>query len=900
MGCMHSFVLSLLQCADKTRFLWVVLQLEDLFGRNDSGDGICQTAQDVRRNITHMPQGLEATYRKCLCRQSSTQARYTAQILRWVCASPEPTHIDNVRELLAFDPETRLLKQDAILPKGNLLRAATNLIVLESSDQSTGPEAASRRFLLPVHCTVRAFVFSPAGQDALNQMDADTRYWTQSDTLLELGGICAAYLLAFSGRELAVGVTAQVPSAPMLRRVYDVSLSSSVALLASKAVSWRFNASVKHQSTLRRPRQPKEEIEVRLIDFARRNWHICLRHVKKDSQPYNDFKALVFEHADALHRPWAQSRKTSSSTQIESLLFWTLSNDHAALLDFALEVAVQQKVFPTDFWTEPLAACKGVPLLHFAVKRCNEAIVTRLLPYCSADSSYQRCTALHCAVESANLDVVLLLLSYVEGHSSPYRKVLAKDSNGRTVLHLAAMRDKVDICQVLCDASKPLLERGNDRHKSLLASGNVKQYLLDHAKCSPLYYAILTEDLAMIDIITAAQIVIEPDVTRGGTLAMVQEVVSLETIAHVFRRLAQEHGQLTRLSFSDLEMEASDFGLSEVFMEEFISSTAADDILCGDLGLSEEFLEKIEAIRSSRHLSQERKNLAHRLCPELAEEANDIGLFEEFSQLVGLTTASYGGLSGNVGLPQEFVNKVIGTAARDGLLETVKLCSTRSSLKGEWQAMITAVTVENDEVFEWIRADLNEKMTALARTPGSNMIMVDLGTPSSITFTAIASHSLGFLVIPFLEDGTIVETFNAPRPKRLTGFGQVVTLYVDVEVGITMKTRSKSIRLHLVQLEALGTMEGGSISVRGAQRNSFTSYYESDNGWTLSPHKAHITSSPIPQALQFTSTTSFDRWDVEHYQTRSWVLGTTLTKATDMKDNLEINSIKRGLAATAK
>lgn len=90
---------------------------------------------------------------------------------------------------------------------------------------------------------------------------------------------------------------------------------------------------------------------------------------------------------------------------------------------------------------------------------------------------------MHCAVESAGLDVVLLLLRYVEGNASPYRKVLAKDMNGRTSLHVAAMRDRVDILEALFDECKPQFTSVDG------------QELLDRAKHSPLYYALLNGNM---------------------------------------------------------------------------------------------------------------------------------------------------------------------------------------------------------------------------------------------------------------------------------------------------------------------------------------------------------------------------------------------------------------------
>lgn len=512
-----------------------MLQIENLFGRDENDDGLCQTADDVRRNIGQMPQELEGIYAQCLTRQTGPEARYTAQILRWVCASPEPAHIDNMRELLAFDVETKVLEISTIPSRASVLRAATNLVVLEPSDQSTGAGSMSTHYLLPIHSTIRDFVFSVAGQSALTVAIAGNKHWSKAETVLEIGGICAAYLLAFSGRELITSGKTHVPSAPILSNVYETSLSSGTARMIKSATGWWFKAPDKHITATSRPREASKGVEVRLLDFARRNWYQCLKHAMNDVE-YKDFKTLVFDHVDASHRPWAQGRKTSRRSQAQTLFFWALLNDHAPLMSLAMREVGVGRLFHTDFWTEPQSACAGVPVLHFAVKRCNEATVSLLLPVCSGRSAYSRCTALHCAVESAELNVVKLLLDYVEGEVWPYRSLLSKDSNGRTPLHLAVIRDMVDVCRIVCSLYKLMPTRSTTYKDGL--------HLLDEGKCSPLYYAIVMENREIIDALLDDGVVVNYDHDTGGTLAKVKEIASEATYVHVIRGLTERHEAL--------------------------------------------------------------------------------------------------------------------------------------------------------------------------------------------------------------------------------------------------------------------------------------------------------------------------------------------------------------------
>ena len=179
------------------RFLWVALQLETL-----STD--CTTSTEVYRTLGHFSRGLNELYWRCITRPSAVESRYTASILHWVCTTPEPLHIDHIRELAAFREDERSFHPANMPSRAAVLRAATNLIALEKTSDSE-----EDRVMVPVHPTVRDFVFSPLALDTLALLTgtADVEHYKRHDTTLEtslttLGELCVIYLLEYSAREL--------------------------------------------------------------------------------------------------------------------------------------------------------------------------------------------------------------------------------------------------------------------------------------------------------------------------------------------------------------------------------------------------------------------------------------------------------------------------------------------------------------------------------------------------------------------------------------------------------------------------------------------------------------------------------------------------------------------------
>ncbi|KAI5361855.1 Putative ankyrin repeat-containing domain superfamily [Septoria linicola] len=507
-------------------FLWVTLQVEYLFGRL----GVCSTAAEVKQRLGSFPNGLHDIYVQCLVRQPGPDARYTARVLAWICSAPQPTHLDHIRELLAFQLDDRHLDPADIPPANSVRRAAMDLVVLGKFLDNDEPD--DEQYCFPAHPTVRDSVFSAKGFAALRSMCSLASSnlplqaeWSLQHSLIDLGGRCAAYLIVFSGREIELRrnniVHSSTPTAVLLDTVVGKSVAPAVGSFA-KFDSKRLFTQRSSHTLPTRVRRTTGEVQVRLLGYARRNWHQCLRAVDPSSKHFRAFRELVLNHAEMKMQPWIPTGRMSQRARVDSLFFWALINEHCPLLDLAIAKAQREDLFPSTFWNSRHHSCGDMSVLHFAVKRCSTDVVARLLPSRHEVIDHRvGGTVLHMAVEKGDKELVKMLLEYSKAGQKPYATVYEKDGNGRSVLHLAIMQSDKDLCDLL-------LQEHNTRSTDL--------FIFDRDRRTPLFYANITENPGIITSLLRFGFVVEEvdfSLESPGTLVDSLAVVSKATRQHL-------------------------------------------------------------------------------------------------------------------------------------------------------------------------------------------------------------------------------------------------------------------------------------------------------------------------------------------------------------------------------
>jgi ankyrin repeat protein len=108
------------------RFQWVACQLSELQK--------CTTPRAVRDAVASMPRTLDDTYERMLLRIPDIYARDTSRIFQWMVYSARPLMVEEVSEILAFDPDRNppLDAQRRLFDPKQLLSILSNLAILST------------------------------------------------------------------------------------------------------------------------------------------------------------------------------------------------------------------------------------------------------------------------------------------------------------------------------------------------------------------------------------------------------------------------------------------------------------------------------------------------------------------------------------------------------------------------------------------------------------------------------------------------------------------------------------------------------------------------------------------------------------------------------------------------
>ena len=114
--------------ADRSRFLWVSFQLDD----------ICEATSDatIRETLDNFPEGLTATYERVTSKilRSKHRATVASRAFRWLACAPRPLRVDELQEAVSFEPVDKCLDPDKIPDVDVMIESCRGLVTRNASN----------------------------------------------------------------------------------------------------------------------------------------------------------------------------------------------------------------------------------------------------------------------------------------------------------------------------------------------------------------------------------------------------------------------------------------------------------------------------------------------------------------------------------------------------------------------------------------------------------------------------------------------------------------------------------------------------------------------------------------------------------------------------------------------
>ena len=441
------------------RFLWVYLVLDII-------EHDCPTQNAVTKAINELPSKLEEIYVQCLNRVYRAKMIRNPMLLMYVCAAPEPLHHVALSQLLALKLSNGEYDNGDTESRTSLLRSGVGLVSLD----------ASSKMIVPVHGSVRTFIFSEKAITNLTlpsqnpHSDVSNFRWIrmtwpdhscESAVRLLLGYACLIHLQKGTHRALvsaAAEYQTGVPSTamrmpPLARKLWDAYFprASSAPLVDLRLP----------------PTRPRDyAFDTSFLKYATTNWMSCNRELRSRGEwslytnwlPASSATAQQQDHRD-LFRYTAMERNdswklhpwhgTGGTTQhLAGMFAASVSSNHLPLLLVALE---RRSRLPMGFFDGLLPDHGELPALHVACKAGYIELIPSLIQVCDVE---KRCrssrTALHYAAESGHKACVEMLLqkSHIENRRL---YVNYKDNMSQTAIQLSAKHGHWDIVNCLLE-----------------------------------------------------------------------------------------------------------------------------------------------------------------------------------------------------------------------------------------------------------------------------------------------------------------------------------------------------------------------------------------------------------------------------------------------------------------
>ena len=135
------------------RFLWASLVLDVVLNR-------CRTPNEVKQAIHELPTDLEKLYKSFLESKRGSEPLCDPRPIIAICAAPKPMNEEALRQLLALDMTTGSYTPDDMMSTDAVVQSGVGLLTLDSTE----------KLILPVHDTVRTFMFSNAASPTTNRI----------------------------------------------------------------------------------------------------------------------------------------------------------------------------------------------------------------------------------------------------------------------------------------------------------------------------------------------------------------------------------------------------------------------------------------------------------------------------------------------------------------------------------------------------------------------------------------------------------------------------------------------------------------------------------------------------------------------------------------------------------
>ncbi|PPJ55353.1 hypothetical protein CBER1_10074 [Cercospora berteroae] len=301
------------------------------------------------------------------------QKRGTARLIDgnlflWVCAAPKPLSIGALGELLAMDLETGHVDTEQIPFADVLLQSGAGLIAMDTSAMLHAQ--SNERPLIPVHSTVRKFIFSErfrslaakASHQESWPLCAETGQWTESTFRAALGSLCLSHIKRRSSRELGK------KPAPTRLVVTQPETPQSMAWLQKILIRSRPKPAERAVTLQVTGRNRSKVSATNFLRYAIKNWLVCNKELplatarfpwlaegerRSDSQITAElFEEVSIERNDSygIH-PWDVVARTSNS-HLSQMFAYAVAKNHVPLMQV---VRKHRHSLPNEVFNSPLA-----------------------------------------------------------------------------------------------------------------------------------------------------------------------------------------------------------------------------------------------------------------------------------------------------------------------------------------------------------------------------------------------------------------------------------------------------------------------------------------------------------------------------------------------------------------
>ena len=401
----------------------------------------------MKQAIQKLPTDLEKLYMSFLESKRGSEPLCDPRPIIAVCAAPKPMDEEALRELLALDMATGSYASDEMSSTDAVIQSGVGLLTLDSTE----------KLILPVHDTVRAFIFSDAATGVTNRLlHSDSRVHKSSpfqaatrrepEARVALGAACLLHLQhqLRTSRSLTTGPTQMQKTLPTMGVSVPTWLQGPIKTILPHAS--KKAAVTVHLPSRKRNAPPQHD---GFFQYARENWLACNLDLCEVQFEFVDgrvqerlFQRIAMERTESwdIH-PWQGSTIRSASQQLAGMFAYSIANGHKPLLELALQ---HKDSLPKDLFTGLLPNHGHLPALHVACKLGHDLLLDDLSKVCNLST---RChmskTAVHYAAEYGHMNCIEKIATYFRrgsGVACTLSQIIdLQDLQSRTALHLAIM-----------------------------------------------------------------------------------------------------------------------------------------------------------------------------------------------------------------------------------------------------------------------------------------------------------------------------------------------------------------------------------------------------------------------------------------------------------------------------